>query len=107
MDGSEQQAQRSPEAGWYPHPSMANTRRYWDGERWTDHIAPAPVVQQPQKGVSAFTIARGVALGIAALIAIIWVVGTVVSADDGIDCATRNAERALGQRSGPSEVCPD
>lgn len=30
----------SPPAGWYPHPSMADTRRYWDGERWTDHIAP-------------------------------------------------------------------
>jgi len=31
---------QSPPAGWYPHPSMANTQRYWDGERWTDHIAP-------------------------------------------------------------------
>ncbi len=27
--------------GWYPHSTMANTRAYWDGERWTDHIAPA------------------------------------------------------------------
>lgn len=29
-----------PPAGWYPHPTMADTRRYWDGARWTDHIAP-------------------------------------------------------------------
>jgi hypothetical protein len=28
-------------AGWYPHPSMAQTRRYWDGAQWTSHIAPA------------------------------------------------------------------
>lgn len=26
--------------GWYPHPSMADTQRYWDGVQWTDHIAP-------------------------------------------------------------------
>lgn len=34
-------------AGWYPDPEMADTRRYWDGSRWTGHIAavapPAPV----------------------------------------------------------------
>lgn len=29
-----------PPAGWYPHPSMAGTQRYWDGSRWTDHVAP-------------------------------------------------------------------
>lgn len=28
-------------AGWYPHPSMAATQRYWDGQAWTDHVAPA------------------------------------------------------------------
>jgi hypothetical protein len=28
-------------AGWYPHPSMADTRRYWDGAQWSDDIAPA------------------------------------------------------------------
>lgn len=29
-----------PPAGWYAHPEMAGTQRYWDGQRWTDHIAP-------------------------------------------------------------------
>lgn len=29
--------------GWYPHPSMAATQRYWDGQQWTDHIAPMQV----------------------------------------------------------------
>lgn len=28
-------------AGWYPDPKMADTQRYWDGERWSDHVAPA------------------------------------------------------------------
>lgn len=27
-------------AGWYKHPSMVDTQRYWDGEAWTDKIAP-------------------------------------------------------------------
>jgi Protein of unknown function (DUF2510) len=29
-----------PSAGWYPHPKMVDTMAYWDGERWTDHVAP-------------------------------------------------------------------
>lgn len=31
---------RTAPAGWYPHPSMADTQRYWNGSAWTDHIAP-------------------------------------------------------------------
>jgi len=27
-------------AGWYAHPTMADTQQYWDGHRWTDHVAP-------------------------------------------------------------------
>lgn len=27
-------------AGWYADPSMVNTRRYWDGQNWTAHVAP-------------------------------------------------------------------
>jgi hypothetical protein len=26
-----------PPAGWYEDPKLVNTRRYWDGENWTDH----------------------------------------------------------------------
>lgn len=28
--------------GWYPHPRMAATLGYWDGERWTEQVAPLP-----------------------------------------------------------------
>jgi hypothetical protein len=28
--------------GWYPDPKMADTRRYWNGESWSEHVAPAP-----------------------------------------------------------------
>lgn len=37
-------------AGWYPHPSMAATRRYWDGAKWTDHIAPDDGPRPPRPG---------------------------------------------------------
>ncbi|MCS5721555.1 DUF2510 domain-containing protein [Herbiconiux sp. CPCC 203407] len=36
-------------AGWYPDPAVANQQRYWDGERWTEHVhplAPAGASQQ-------------------------------------------------------------
>jgi hypothetical protein len=29
--------------GWYPDPTMAANRRYWDGTAWTPHVASADV----------------------------------------------------------------
>jgi hypothetical protein len=38
-------------AGWYKHPSMVNTQRYWDGQAWTDHVAPGdPTPATPVHG---------------------------------------------------------
>ena len=60
-------------AGWYPDPERAATQRYWDGSKWSDHIAPMPA---PQHGPSTMTIARGVALGVVvALIALYYLFG--------------------------------
>ena len=33
---------QGPPAGWYPHPGMAQTLRYWDGTAFTGDLAPAP-----------------------------------------------------------------
>ena len=29
----------APPFGWYPDPSSRHEQRYWDGTRWTDHVA--------------------------------------------------------------------
>lgn len=40
-------AHRIP-AGWYPDRDDRSRRRWWDGEQWTDHYAPAaePVLRR-------------------------------------------------------------
>lgn len=43
-----------PPAGWYPDENLADSLRYWDGNSWTEHRAPAsgrmsePRVQRTQ-----------------------------------------------------------
>ena len=34
--------EQSTRAGWYPDPQQTGTQRYWDGERWTEQVAPMP-----------------------------------------------------------------
>lgn len=39
----------SAPAGWYPDPAGSRSARYWDGQRWTQHLKPSP----PSAGPSA------------------------------------------------------
>lgn len=32
--------QPKPPPGWYAHPQMVDTLRYWDGAAWTEQVAP-------------------------------------------------------------------
>lgn len=97
-------AKTPPPAGWYPHPTMAGTRRYWDGQKWTDHIAPVQPVPVASKPTGVLTVARGVALGIGAVIGAVWFVNSLVTADDGLECEIDNADRAI--QGLPARVCP-
>lgn len=33
--------------GWYPDAHLAGTVRYWNGEAWTEHVAPAAAAAPP------------------------------------------------------------
>lgn len=88
-------------SGWFPNPEQPGSLRYWDGERWTNHLAPA--APAPAKDTSTWTIARGVALGLLAVIALLVVISRVAASDDGLECAQENVERA--QQGLPALVC--
>jgi hypothetical protein len=36
-----------PPAGWYDDPKMVDTRRYWDGFKWTEHRQEKPADPPP------------------------------------------------------------
>jgi|SRR6478752_7069821 len=80
--------------GWYPDKRMAGTQRYWDGQSWTDKVAPLAPEVPAQKTVSVWTIARGVALGLLCVIAIMVMLTKCQADQDHTDCLTGNLDRA-------------
>lgn len=52
-------SEQGPPAGWYPHPEMAGTQRYWNGREWSGDVAPvAPApFAMPRQGADAAVIA--------------------------------------------------
>lgn len=69
---SEQQPAGTP-AGWYPHPTMANTQGYWDGTGWTDQVAPAAPARSDATNAAAkvflLLVAAVVVLGVVVVLA--------------------------------------
>jgi hypothetical protein len=70
-------------AGWYPDPESPSIR-FWDGKGWTDQRAPLPA--QVSTGPSAWTIARGVAVGIIIVIVLVAWFGGGDSSCTGYGC---------------------
>lgn len=65
--------------GWYPHPSMASTLGYWDGERWTDQVAPSgqAAVGAPPAAAEP---ANPILIGLGYLLALVLPIGGLVVA---------------------------
>jgi hypothetical protein len=64
-------------AGWHPAPDRPGQLRYWDGQRWTDHYAPAvqpplPGTGPPGQGVAPTKPTRG---GLIAVLVIVLLLG--------------------------------
>lgn len=91
-----------PSPGWYPDPQMADTVRYWDGSRWTEHVAPAgqsaglqtppspsPATAATEGEKKPDNLAKGCGLGclvIIAIVAVTFLVGALGGdGDDGED----------------------
>ena len=90
---------QKPPPGWYSDPDAVDVKRYWDGEGWTNERA----ARNPPPGTSPWVIAGGILIAAA----VIWFIYGAVTANDALACSTRNAERVLGERAGPAEVCPN
>ncbi|MFP5416327.1 MAG: DUF2510 domain-containing protein [Actinomycetes bacterium] len=65
-----------PQPGWYPDPDGTPQRlRYWDGQRWTEHVQgtppPAPPVRNPRPVLVVGVIAAALLL-VVGLIAATW-----------------------------------
>jgi hypothetical protein len=68
-----------PAPGWYP--VDATTQRYWDGTRWTEHVAPlAPPPSQPGLPTWAKIVLGlvAVALALPVIVVLIFAIGSVV-----------------------------
>lgn len=90
--------QKTP-AGWYPDPYMANTQRYWDGQRWSDQSAPAtPAAPASPSGLGMQKGIAMVAIGILAATAAVFTVYRISQPSD-IECATQRLEVRSGDRS--------
>ncbi|MEY4347740.1 MAG: hypothetical protein RIS43_159 [Actinomycetota bacterium] len=69
-----------PAAGWYQDPANADNVRYWDGQAWTEQVAPRaseakvspkPAVAQRSSREMFGAIAFGIGFATIALVAII------------------------------------
>lgn len=74
-------------AGWYPDPSGQPGQRYWDGQQWTGHAAPA--APAPKTGM---TKSAKVVATIGAVIAVVGFV--VISINEADDDRPRTASAA-------------
>ncbi len=90
---SESSGAPKPPPGWYPSPDVEGSQQYWNGEHWTDRLAPEGVrITEPTPGGIT---TMSVTIGILIAAVVIWLVYSVITADDERDCLFDNLDRAM------------
>lgn len=84
--------------GWYPDPDMADTQRFYDGEDFTEHVAP----EERPREISTWKGLRSVALGILCAVAVLVVAATAFGVlspkPEVVSCSQQRAEYDAGER---------
>lgn len=65
-------------AGWYPHPTMPGTQGYWDGQQWTDHVAPASSQRPAGDATNAAAKVFLILAAVGAIVALLLIAGALV-----------------------------
>lgn len=78
-------------AGWYPHPDMADTVRYWDGQQWTGQVAPTGQPAPTQTVQVAHSELTDGQMGLGALLGLVFPIGGIVL---GLAWVVQGGERA-------------
>lgn len=82
--------------GWYKHADTPDALRYYDGKAWTERTKPLPPPTPERSGPGVFTIARGVALGITAVLAGLFFLAECEKSsaeDEYLDCLLSDTPR--------------
>lgn len=84
-----------PPPGWYADPVMPGTQRYWDGSAWSEHVAPAGSAAASTSGPASSGMGPwAIALGVLIAAGVIWLIYSVATANDDLDCAVKNTEQS-------------
>ena len=99
-------AEGKAKEGWYPHPSVPGTKRWWDGEKWTDHVRPPAAEADPElleklNAISRHLRSLSVSIGIFVFLSI---VGGVIA---GIAVGSAASHTANQIQKSYDETCQD
>lgn len=72
---------------------MPGTQRYWDGSEWTEQYAPLPRIES--KPMTTLGIARGVALGVGAVVLAVVTLVSCQQSNAEDECLLENVDRSM------------
>lgn len=90
--------------GWYPDPDMPDVRRYYDGEDFTEHVAPISSSPSVWTGARAVALGILIAVGVLALLGALFGAGSILLSEP-VNCVEQILEYDAGERFTLDESC--